>query len=396
MSTNAPNNSGGSSRAIEVSFVMPCLNEARTVGACIAAARQCIAANELSAEIIVGDNGSTDGSQEIVAAAGARVVHAAQKGYGSALRAGFGAAQGTFIVMADADESYDFGEAMPLIQRLREGHDLVMGTRFGEGRIEPGAMPLKHKYLGNPVLSWLGRVLFHVPIRDFHCGLRAFRKQAFIKWDLKTTGMEFASEMVIKAVLNGARITQVPITLHKDGRDRPPHLRSWRDGWRHLRFMLSLSPRWTLFIPGLLLLGLGLVLTVGLAFGPVAIGRVTFDVHTMVAGAMLAIVGYQCITVAAAMRIFTLIEQLGPPSPSVERMFNVFNLERGVVFGVLLSLVGIAFIGAMFWRWAALDFGALNVETTLRPVILGGLLVALGMQTILMSFVYSMMGIKHT
>ena len=366
------------------------------MAACIAAARRCIDGNGLSAEIVIGDNGSTDGSQEIARAAGARVVHATERGYGAALRSGIAGANGSLIVMADADESYDFGEAMPLIQRLRDGYDLVMGTRFGEGRIEPGAMPLKHKYLGNPVLSWLGRTLFKVPIRDFHCGLRGFRKDAFQRWDLRTTGMEFASEMVIKAVLNGARITQVPITLHKDGRDRPPHLRSWRDGWRHLRFMLCLSPRWTLLIPGFVLMAVGLTLTLGLAFRPVTVGHVTFDVHTMVAGAMLAIIGYQCVTAAAAMRIFTLIEQLGPPSPGVDRLFRIFTLERGVVFGLVLSVIGIAFIGTMFWRWASHDFGAMDTATTLRPVILGGLSVALGMQTILMSFVYSMMGINRT
>src|ERR1043165_8525742 len=236
--------------AVEVSFVMPCLNEARTLEGCLKAAQRCIDEHGLAAEIVIADNGSTDGSQAIAERCGARVVAIKEKGYGSALRGGTMAARGRFIVMGDSDLSYDFGETMPFIEKLRAGDDLVMGTRFGDGRIMPGAMPLKHKYLGNPVLSWLGRVLFRVPARDFHCGLRAYRKSAFESWNLRTTGMEFASEMAIKATVKGARIGQVPITLYKDGRDRPPHLRSWRDGWRHLRFMLCLSPRWTLLFPG--------------------------------------------------------------------------------------------------------------------------------------------------
>jgi hypothetical protein len=380
---------------VEVAFVMPCLNEALTLEACIAAARRCIDRHGLAAEVIVADNGSTDGSQALARRAGARVIEVAEKGYGAALRAGIAAAQGSIIVMGDSDQSYDFSEALPFIERLRAGADLVMGTRFGGGRIMPGAMPLKHRYLGNPVLSWLGRMLFRTPIRDFHCGLRAFRKDAFERWDLKTTGMEFASEMVIKATVKGARIGEVPITLYKDGRDRPPHLRSWRDGWRHLRFMLCLSPRWTLLIPGLALLTVGLAVGAAVAIRPLHLGRITLDVHTMVAAAMLALVGYQCVTVAIAMRIFTLEEELGPPDPGVQRLFRVFTLERGVIAGLALCFLGLLLLAGMLYVWAAAGFGPLDTARTLRPMIGGAALVGLGVQTVLMSFVYSMMGIKR-
>jgi hypothetical protein len=381
--------------AVEVSFVMPCLNEIQTLKGCIQAARACIDKHDLAGEVVVADNGSADGSQALARRCGARVIDIREKGYGSALRGGIAAARGRFIVMGDSDLSYDFSAAMPFIERLRSGEDLVMGTRFGHGRIMPGAMPLKHKYLGNPVLSWLGRTLFRTPIRDFHCGLRAFRKDAFERWDLKTTGMEFASEMVIKATVKGARISEVPITLYKDGRDRPPHLRSWRDGWRHLRFMLCLSPRWTLLIPGIVLLTVGLVLGALVALGPLHLGRITLDVHTMIAAAMLAIVGYQCVTVAIAMRIFTLEEELGPPEPGVQRLFSIFTLERGVVTGLVLLVLGVALIGSMVWKWVASGFGPLDQTHTLRPMVGGATLVALGVQTVLMSFVYSMMGIKR-
>lgn len=380
---------------VEVSFVMPCLNESQTLEGCIKAARKCIDEHGLRAEIIVADNGSTDGSQAIAERNGARVVPIREKGYGSALRGGTLAARGRFVVMGDSDLSYDFGAAMPFIERLREGDELVMGTRFGAGKIMPGAMPLKHRYLGNPVLSWLGRVLFKVPVRDFHCGLRAYRKASFESWNLKTTGMEFASEMAIKASVKGARIGQVPITLYKDGRDRPPHLRSWRDGWRHLRFMLCLSPRWTLLIPGLVLLALGLTLGTWVAVGTVRIGSATLGVHSMIAASMLAIVGYQCVTTAAAMRIFTLEEELGPPEPGVQRLFRIFTLERGVMVGLGLMLIGAVLIGTTVWTWASVHFGALDEAHTLRPMIGGATLVALGAQTLLMSFVYSMMGIKR-
>jgi glycosyltransferase involved in cell wall biosynthesis len=379
---------------VEVSFVMPCLNEARTLEACIRAARKCIDSNGLAGEVVVADNGSTDGSQELARRCGARVVDIAQKGYGHALIGGINAAHGRFVVMGDSDQSYDFAEAMPMIALLRSGSDLVMGNRF-KGRIMPGAMPFKHKYLGNPVLSRIGRVVFGVPVGDFHCGLRAFSKAAYEKMDVRTTGMEFASELVIKAKIKGMKISEVPVTLHKDGRDRPPHLRSWRDGWRHLRFMLSLSPRWTLFIPGAVLAGLGVVLGVLVATGPLNVGSVRLDIHTLVAAGLMLIVGYQAMVAGAAMRIFTLTEEIGPPSEFLQRAFRVFTLERGVVAGVLMCIAGAAFTAIPVWMWLRSGLGDLNTATTLRPMIIGSILLAMGVETVLMSFVLSMMGIER-
>ena len=382
---------------VEVSFVMPCLNEVETLESCIRAARRCIEDNGLTGEVIVADNGSTDGSQSLARRCGARVVDIPHKGYGHALMGGIGAARGRFIVMGDSDDSYDFAEAMPMIERLRAGYDLVMGNRFrsGGGTIMPGAMPLKHRYLGNPVLSRIGRVVFGVPISDFHCGLRAFSKASYEKMDVRTTGMEFASELVIKANLRGMKLTEVPVTLRKDGRNRPPHLRSWRDGWRHLRFMLCLSPRWTLFIPGCVLAALGLILGTLVATGPIHIGSVRLDIHTLVAAALMLIVGYQAMVAGAAMRIFALTEEIGPPSPFLQRAFKVFTLERGVVAGLLASLAGLAFIAVPVWLWLRSGLGDLNPETTLRPMIVGSTLLAVGIETVLMSFVLSMLGMER-
>jgi glycosyltransferase involved in cell wall biosynthesis len=382
---------------VEVSFVMPCLNESRTLEGCIRAAQRCIDDNHLAGEVIVADNGSTDGSQDLARRCGARVADVASKGYGHALMGGIAAARGRYIVMGDSDGSYDFAQAMPMIARLREGCDLVMGNRFPRagGRIMPGAMPFKHRYLGNPVLSRLGQIVFGVPVSDFHCGLRAFSKAAYERMDVRTTGMEFASELVIKAHTRGMRLAEVPITLHKDGRDRPPHLRSWRDGWRHLRFMLCLSPRWTLFIPGAVLAFIGAVLGAMVAIGPVHLGRVQLDLHTLVAAALMLVVGYQAMVAGAAMRIFALNEEIGPPSPFLERAFKVFTLERGVVAGGLACITGLAFIAIPVWAWVRSDLGNLDAQRTLRPMIVGSTLLALGVETVLMSFVLSMLGMER-
>jgi len=382
------------SDAVEVSFVLPCLDEARTLEGCIRAAQRCIAEHGLRAEIVVADNGSTDGSVEIAERCGARVVRVAERGYGSALRAGFVAARGRFLVMGDADGSYDFAECMPFIERLRAGDDLVVGSRF-RGRILPGAMPWRHRWIGNPLLSALGRLLFRAPVSDFHCGLRALTRDAFRAMDLRTTGMELASELVVKASVRGLRISEVPITLHPDGRDRPPHLRSWRDGWRHLRFLLCLSPRWTLLVPGLVVLAVGGLGMASVLVGPRRVGSVTFDVHTLIAASLLVLVGYQAVTTAIAARIFALEEQIGPPAPRLERALQLFTLERGLVAAAALLVVGALLIGRLFLAWADTGFGPLEVQRTLRPMVLGSTLVALGMQTLLMSFLYSMLGIKR-
>ncbi|MFN0131593.1 MAG: glycosyltransferase family 2 protein [Phycisphaerales bacterium] len=401
----------------EVTFVMPCLNEVRTLEGCIRAAQRCIAEHKLDAEVVIGDNGSTDGSQELARRCGARVVEVTAKGYGSALRGAIEAARGRFIIMADSDQSYDFGEGFKFVERLREGrgsggqsggkpvtvgdggYDLVMGCRMprGGGTIDPGAMPWKHRWIGNPILTKIGQVLYRTPINDFHCGLRGFTKAAYESMALRTTGMEFASEMVIKASLRKMRVAEVPITLHKDGRDRPPHLRSWRDGWRHLRFMLCLSPRWTLLIPGIALCVIGAVLGAAVWMGPLAVAPgVRLGIHSMVAASLMLLVGFQFVTVAVAMRIFALEEEIGPPSPRITRLFNYFTLERGVLVGAGTVLIGLALIGIPLLTWIRSNLGEIADPTeTLRPMVAGATLVALGVQAVLMSFVYSMMGIKR-
>lgn len=379
-------------RRVEVSFVMPCLNEERTLAACILAARGCIEANKLSAEVIVADNGSTDASREIATANGARVVPIEAKGYGHALMGGIQAARGRYIVMADADQSYDFGEAMKFIERLRAGADLVMGNRFA-GKIMPGAMPVHHKYLGNPVLSWIGRVLFGAPVRDFHCGLRAFSKDAFTRMDVRTTGMEFASELVIKAQLRGMRLEQVPITLHKDGRNRPPHLRSFRDGWRHLRFMLTLSPRWTLFFPGAVVFAIGAALMLLTAFAPFSVAGVTLDLHTLVIGSLAMVVGYQFMATAAAMRAYALESHIGPAEGALRWLASWFTLERGLISGILLTLVGVGLVAYPVVMWVIRAMGDMDPSATLRPLVVGATLVAIGVQTCLMAIVVSMFSI---
>ncbi|HKJ23673.1 MAG TPA: glycosyltransferase family 2 protein [Myxococcota bacterium] len=381
-------------RPLEVSFVMPCLNEAETLAACIRAARGCIERHDLDAEIVVADNGSTDGSQEIARAEGARVVDVAERGYGAALIGGFEAARGEFLIMGDADMSYDFGEAMPMVEAMRAGADLVMGSRF-KGRIEPGAMPPLHRWLGNPVLSFLGRFLFHTRISDFHCGLRGFTKKTYRAMNLRTSGMELASEIVVKAATAGMRIAEVPVTLRPDGRSRAPHLRTWRDGWRHLRFLLTLSPRWTLFVPGAVLFAVGTAILLALAPGPLQVGQAVLDVHTMLVGSLLVILGYQAITVAFAARIYVVEEEIGPPAPWLERSFRVFTLERGLLGGALVAAAGVFLIGRLALQWAASGFGPLESSVTLRPMVFGSTLVAIGIQTVLMSFVCSMFGIQR-
>jgi glycosyltransferase involved in cell wall biosynthesis len=379
---------------VEISIVMPCLNEAETLATCIQKAQQAIQKDGLSAEIIVADNGSTDGSQMIAAELGARVVPVKRKGYGSALIGGIDAAHGQFVVMGDADDSYDFTAIAPLIAKLREGYDLVVGNRF-LGGIEPGAMPWSHRWIGNPVLTLISRVFFHTPVGDAHCGLRGFRKDAYERMKLRATGMEFASEMVIKASLKGMRIAEVPVALHPDGRSRPPHLRTWRDGWRHLRFMLLFSPRWLFLYPGLALFAVGVLLSALLIPGPVHVGGVSLDIHTLLVAAFLSLIGYQLVLFAVFTKIFAVRTGFHPPHPLLEAVFRYVTLEVGLAAGALMVLVGLLVLVLAVASWQAVGFGNLNPSLTMREVIPAVVLLALGTQTVFASFFISILSIDR-
>src|SRR5467141_26235 len=381
-------------RAVEVSIVMPCLNEAETLGACIQKAQSAIEKDGLSAEIIVADNGSTDGSQAIANELGARLIPVERKGYGSALIGGIQAARGEFVIMGDADDSYDFTAIAPLIAALRDGCDLVVGNRF-LGGIEPGAMPWSHRWIGNPVLTFISRVFFHAPVGDTHCGLRAFKKDAYEKMRLRATGMEFASEMVIKASLTGMRITEVPVVLRPDGRSRPPHLRTWRDGWRHLRFMLLFSPRWLFLYPGLALLVVGLGLSALLVAGPLRIGGVRLDIHTMLVAGFLALLGYQLVLFAVFTKMFAIREGFHPPHPALQTLLRYVTLEVGLLAGALMALGGLVALVLAVVSWQSAGFGNLNPSTTMREVIPAVVLLALGTQTIFASFFISILAIER-
>jgi glycosyltransferase involved in cell wall biosynthesis len=378
--------------AVEVSVVMPCLNEAETLAACIQKAHRAIESGGLAAEIIVADNGSTDGSQVVARELGARLVPVARKGYGSALIGGIDAAQGAYVVMGDADDSYDFGAIGPLVDKLREGYDLVVGNRF-LGGIEPGAMPWLHRWVGNPVLTLISRLFFHTPVGDMHCGLRAFRKDAYEAMRLRATGMEFASEMVIKASLRGMRIAEVPVTLRPDGRSRPPHLRTWRDGWRHLRFMLLFSPRWLFLYPGAALFVVGVLLAGLLLTGPRHVGGVTLDIHTLLVAGFLALLGYQLVLFAVFTKIFAIRMGFHPPHPALQRLFKYVTLEVGLVAGSVMVIAGVVGLILAVASWQAVGFGSLDPRLTMREVIPSVLLLAIGTQTVFASFFISILSI---
>jgi glycosyltransferase involved in cell wall biosynthesis len=379
---------------IEVSVVMPCLNEALTVGTCVAKAVATLQRLGVKGEVIVADNGSTDGSQELATNAGARVVHAERRGYGAALQAGIAAAKGCYIIMGDADDSYDFTALEPFIERLRAGDDLVMGNRF-KGGIRPGAMPWHHRYIGNPILSGILNLFFRTPIKDAHCGLRGFRKDAYERLDLRTPGMEFASEMVVKAALHGQKMSEVPTVLHPDGRDRPPHLRSFRDGWRHLRFLLLMCPMWLYFIPAGLLLGPGLALMAWLTPGPHAIGGVVFDLHTMLLGMLCVFLGYQVLWLGAFAKIHAWINGNLPPDTFSLRIFDHVNLERGLIGGGVLVLTGLGLCVGLAAEWWGSNLGPLDVSVTMRFALWGFTTLVLGVQTIFCSFFLSMLGMTE-
>ncbi|TFC44935.1 glycosyltransferase family 2 protein [Cryobacterium sp. TmT2-59] len=368
---------------IELSILMPCLNEAETLAVCIDKAQGYLRRSGIAGEVLIADNGSTDGSQQISEAHGARVVDVAEKGYGSALIGGIEAARGTYVIMGDADDSYDFSELDGFVERLRAGDELVMGNRF-RGGIAAGAMPPLHKYLGNPVLSWIGRSLFRSPIKDFHCGLRGFNRQSMLALKLQTSGMEFASEMVVKSTLGGSRVSEVPTTLKKDGRSRPPHLRSWRDGWRHLRFLLIFSPRWLFLIPGSVAFLIGFLGTILLGFGPVVVGEVGFTYASQIYLAALAVVGYQAFLFALLTKIYAQHEGFRiPRSRNFERLEKRISLESGAILGVVLFLIGLGIALTQLVGWAAGGYGALEAGATVRVAIPSALLMMLGSQTVM-------------
>ena len=382
---------------MELTILMPCLNEAETLAQCVEKARLGLERSGLPGEILVADNGSTDGSQAIAEKLGARVVAVPEKGYGSALRGGVRAARGRWIIMGDADASYDFSDLGGFVKKFQEGNELVMGCRLpvGGGTIMPGAMPWKNRWIGNPVLTTIGRVFFKCPAHDFHSGLRGFTKSAYHQMELQTTGMEFASEMAIKGTLKKLKISEVPITLHKDGRSRPPHLKPWRDGWRHLRFMLLFSPRWLFLVPGLALSALGFVLAAALSLQDIKIGGVVLNVGTLVVASMTIIVGFQLVAFAFFTKVFAIAEGLLPEDPKLTRVFKVFTLEKGLVFGLLVLLGGLVLLARSVWIWQQANYGLLpSTEDNLRRLIPATTLVVLGIQTIFSSFFMSTLGLK--
>ncbi|HVT98077.1 MAG TPA: glycosyltransferase family 2 protein, partial [Acidobacteriaceae bacterium] len=378
---------------IELSIVMPCLNEAETLASCICKAKDYLERSGVAGEIVIGDNGSTDGSQAIALRNGARVVSIPLKGYGAALYGASLAARGPYIVMADSDDSYDFSNLDPFLTKLREGYDLVMGNRF-KGGIRAGAMPWKNRYIGNPILSAIGRVFFHCPADDFHCGIRGYSRDAFLRMDLHTTGMEFASEMVIKATMMRMKICEVPTTLSPDGRSRPPHLRPYRDGWRHLRFMLLFSPNWLFLYPGLILVLIGLAGTVFLSFGQIHIRHLRFSIDTLIYCAFMIITGFQSVLFAVLSRVYAIQERLYPPGRLYNRLFRHIDLERGLIAGILLVLGGLGAAAYAVLEWRRHSFGPLNIEHISRIVIPSGLSITLGMEAILFSFFLSTLGMN--
>ncbi len=383
---------------LDLTILMPCLNEAETLVACIAKAKLGIERAGVPGEVLIADNGSTDGSIELAERHGARVVHVTKKGYGNALRGGIEAAQGRWILMGDADDSYDFSEAPRFVEKLREGHDMVMGCRLpkGGGTIMPGAMPFKNRWLGNPVLSFLGRLLFRTPIRDFHCGLRAFTRDAYERMATKTTGMEFASEMVMKSSIQEMRVAEVPITLHKDGRSRPPHLKPWRDGWRHLRFMLIYSPRWLFLMPGIFSAAVGALAALAIFFGPLQFGHVQLDAGTLAVACMLFTIGVQLVAFAFFAKVFAIGEGLLPDDPRFSRVFRFFTLEKGLIAGAVTLTAGLGLLAWSVWIWKMAGFGAMPYPANLRRIIAAATLIIVGHQVMAASWFLSVLGLKTT
>ena len=379
--------------SVELTILMPCLNEAETLALCIDKAQAFLARAGIAGEVVIADNGSIDGSQAIAIAHGARVVPIAARGYGSALIGGIEAALGRYVIMGDSDDSYDFSRLDGFVERLRDGWQLVMGNRF-KGGIAPGAMPPLHRYLGNPVLTGIGRLFFRSPSGDFHCGLRGFDREAILRLDLQTSGMEFASEMVIKATIAGLRMTEVPTTLSPDGRSRPPHLRSWRDGWRHLRFLLLFSPRWLFLYPGLAAVGVGVLAMLWLLPGPRRISGITFDIHTLLYASLAVNVGYQAILFWTFAKLYGMREGIVPPDPSFRRFMGIATLERGLIAGLFLLVLGLGIGISAVSAWDTTRFGQLSPSATMRLVIPSATAIMLAFQTAYGAFFLSVLEIR--
>ncbi len=384
-------------QSTDITILIPCLNEAETISNCIAEAWTAISDTGMTGEIIVADNGSTDGSVEIAQNAGARVVHILEKGYGHALAEGIQAAYGQYILMGDADGSYDFTELSGFMEKLYQGFDLVIGCRFPRcgGRVNPGAMPWKHRWIGNPVLSFLGKLFFSSPVDDFHCGLRAFRRKSIQTLGLKTGGMEFASEMVVKASLCGLRITQIPIVLRKDGRSRPPHLRSWRDGWRHLRFMLLYSPLWLFILPGLLLSVLGVFGFSLLISAPLKVGMVTFDLSSLLVSGTCLLIGFQLFGFGLFIKAYAVNAGLLPGKEYWLKLVKGRPVEWGIAFGLIFILCGTGYLIHTTLLWKAAEFGPMPYQTTLRMVIASITGIGLGIQAMVYGFALAILGLER-
>jgi len=373
---------------------MPCLNESETIEKCVSKARAFLFTSQINGEILVADNDSTDGSADLARKSGARVVHVKEKGYGNALLSGIQAAEGERIIMGDADDSYDFSNLKVFTDALDEGFDLVMGNRF-EGGIMPGAMPFLHRYIGNPILSWVGRLFFGSKINDFHCGLRGFRRDAILDLNLQTTGMEFASEMVVKASLKKLKIKEVPIILYPDGRTRPPHLRTWSDGWRHLRFLLMYSPRWLFFYPGIFFISVGIIISILLLPAPRIIGQITFDINTLMYAAFFIILGLQAVLFSIFTKVFGISSGFLPGDAETENFLKILNLERGLILGTLMIILGLASSFGSIFYWGEQSFGPINPSISMRLVIPGTVLFACGFQVLLASFFIGILTTKR-
>lgn len=372
---------------------MPCLNESETLAICIEKANLFFETNAINGEVIIADNGSSDGSQGIALSHGAKVISIANKGYGNALKGGIENASGRYIIMGDADDSYDFNNLSPFIEKLRDGADLVIGNRF-KGGIKKGAMPFLHKYLGNPVLSFLGRLFFKSSIGDFHCGLRGFSKEAYLKMNLATSGMEFASEMIVKSHLLNLKIVEVPTILYKDGRSRKPHLNTWSDGWRHLRFLLLYSPKWLFLFPGIIMMVFGFVFSFLLIMSPIHISTVTFDVHTLLYATSILLIGFQFVVFYGFTKVFAVTQNLLPKSDRYNSLFKYINLEKGLILGFITTLIGVILSIYGLSLWSKNNYGVLEVRSTLRIIIPAVTTIIIGVQIILFSFFFSILGLK--